>query len=177
MQKIQKIQFEIIFAQSLWSWLSEKGKGFYFYLATKTKSAWILSTERKKCYSCTFVYSSAKNYINRKGKKITRNVCFGLLIFSQYFTLKVVFWLHSTGNCNAPTLNQQKWELCEKESSSLIGGDVANQRAALAADRPRNHSLSSAYNLCCLGQKGGNWVKWTFSNLHFALRVFAWFWF
>ena len=39
---------------------------------------------------------------------MTRIFCFGLLIFLQYYSLKVVFWLHSTGNCNAPTLNQKK---------------------------------------------------------------------
>ena len=115
-----------------------------------------------------------KTYINKKGKKLPKLLLWIVDFFALFF-LKVVFWLHSTGNCNAPTLNQQKWELCEKESSSLIGGDVANQRAALAADRPRNHSLSSAYNLCCLGQKGGNWVKWTLSNLHFVVRTLSFF--
>ena len=177
MQKIQKIQFEIIFAQSLWSWLSEKGKGFYFYLATKTKSAWILSTERKKRYSCTLVYSSAKKTTLTGKEKNYQKCLLWIVDFFAVFYLKSCFLVAFYRKLQCSDLKPKKWELCEKESSSLIGGAVANQRAALAADRPRNHSLSSAYNLCCLGQKGGNWVKWTFSNLHFALRVFAWFWF
>ena len=58
------------------------------------------------------------------------------------FLSKVGLWLHPAGNCNAPTFQEAK--VFREGGSSLIGRALTNERAALAASRPRNHSTSSA---------------------------------